>query len=287
MLPNEAEYAKSIRNELKPVFDVAEALVKLSVDVITQREFTESQPSPPVASRLGHGLCIRATKSMRSTLALSEIGSVSDLTSITRTIFETVIAAAFILKDTVSLGIKGVDDGKLTPDFRAKLYWAYLGINKLENLKRLKDSDYTKIAAVQIPSKRWEDDALQAESVIGSDWANRLRKHPRTYSGLTLSALADKLGPEYGRWYVGVYGAQSTAIHATDVTDHLTGDSSGSRMVASWYLKPSKVGQLISVNGLMLCQCLSLLNDRLKFKGNLGQELERFMFAFGGFHEVL
>ncbi len=99
MLPGEKEFAKQVRQELFDVFGVGQALLKLAVDIVARRRPTVStqvQTDKILAYRVGHALCIKASKSFRSSLLLAEVGASNDLTIISRSMFETYVAASVV-----------------------------------------------------------------------------------------------------------------------------------------------------------------------------------------------
>jgi hypothetical protein len=280
MLPGEREYAEKVRQELAEVFTVGQGLLALAVDIVDQRVPTVSlkvQIAKILAYRVGHALCIKACKSFRSSLLLAEVGASNDLTVISRSMFETYVAASFVLRDHVVLDLPGVDHLALTPNDRARLYLAFGPIYKHEELKRLKsDPDASQVLAA-IDPKPFADEANAAANDIGQDWAERFRKHPRTYSGLSLRQLSSKLGPEYLGWYTKVYGEQSKSIHATDFPKHAFYFNSEGRCVARWFPPIDEVQQLVGMNGLMLWGCFELLNKQFRFAENTDANLQVFL----------
>jgi hypothetical protein len=268
MLPGEEEYAGKVRHELAEMFTVGQALLELAVDIVVQRLPTvplQDQADKIIAYRVGHALCIKACKSFRSSLLLAEVGASNDLTIISRSVFETYVAASFVLRDHVALDLPGVDDAALTPNDRARLYVAFGVINKYEELKKHKfDPDASQVLA-GIDPKPFADEANAAANDVGRDWAERFCKHPRTYSGLSLRKLSGKLGPEYLGWYTKVYGEQSKSTHATDFEEHAFYSNSEGRFLARWFPPVGEVQDLVGCNGLMLWGCLDLLNKQFQF----------------------
>jgi len=280
MLPGEKEYAEKVRQELAEVLNVGQELLELAVDIVSQRLPTVSmqvQTDKIIAYRVGHALCFKACKSFRSSLLLAEVGASNDLTIISRSMFETYVAASFVLRDHVALELPGVDDATLTPNARARLYLAFGVINKYEELKKHKsDPDASQVLA-GIDPKPFADEANATANDVGQDWAERFRKHPRTYSGLSLRQLSRKLGPEYLGWYTKVYGDQSKSTHATDFQKHAFYSDSEGRFLARWFPPVDEVQQLVGINGLMLWGCLELLNKHFQFAENTEADLKIFL----------
>jgi hypothetical protein len=277
MLPGEKEFTDKVRQELAEVFMVGQALLELAVDIVSRRVPTVSeqvQTEKQVAYRVGHALCIKGCKSFRTSLLLAEVGASNDLTIISHSMFETYVAASFVLRDHVALDLSGVNDEALTPKERADLYFAFGIINKYEELKKHKtDPDASPVLAGIDPTP-FEEEANAAANDIGQDWAARFRKHPRTYSGLSLGKLVSKLGPEVRGLYSTIYGEQSKSIHATDFQKHIFYSKSESRFLARWFPPVDEIQQLVGLNGLMLWGCLELLNKQFRFAENTETDLQ-------------
>ena len=191
--------------------------------------------------------------------------------------FETYVAASFILRDHVALDLPGVDDAALTPNDRAQLYMAFGVINKYEELKKHKaDPDASKVLAA-IDPKPFAEEANAAANDIGQDYAERFRKPPRTYSGLNLGKLSITLGPEVRGWYTKIYGEQSKSTHATDFQKHIIKSNAEGRFLAKWFPSVDEIQQLVGINALMLWGCLELLNEQFKFAENSEADLQNLL----------
>ena len=191
--------------------------------------------------------------------------------------FETYVAASFVLRDHVALDLPGVDDAALTTNDRARLYVSCITINKYEELKKHKSDPDASLVLTSIDPKRFADEADMAASDVGQDWAERFRKHPWTYSGLSLRKLSSKLGPEYLGWYTKVYGEQSKSTHATDFQKHVFYSKAEDRFLAKWFPSVDEVQQLVGINALMLWGCLDLLNKQFQFAENTEADLQIYL----------
>ncbi len=281
VLPGEKEYAEKVKQELAEVLIIGQALLELAVDIVSRRLPTVSmqqiQRDKNFAYRAGHALCIKACKSFRSSLLLAEVGASNDLTIISRSMFETYVAASFVLRDHVALDLPGVDDAALTSNDRARLYLAFGFINKYEELKKHKAHPDTSQVLAGIDPKPFADEANAAANDIGQDWAKRFCKGARTYSGLKLRELSSKLGPEILGWYMAVYGKQSKSTHATDFQKHAFYSSSEDRVLARWFPSVDEVQRLVGINGSMLWGCLELLNKQFQFAENTEADLQIYL----------
>ncbi|MGV3483357.1 MAG: DUF5677 domain-containing protein [Planctomycetaceae bacterium] len=277
MLPGEVEFIHDAKGQLDEPMQIARGLLTLGVLIVEQRESSlpENELKDNVAAyRVGHGLCVKACKSLRSSLLLAQIGAANDMRIVSRSMFETYVAICFSLRDSLELGLAGVDDTQLTANDRAKLYLAFFPINRYKELQTLlKDPESAKQLA-NVNESKFAEVAREASEDVGQDWAKRFQNNPRTYSGLSLKSLARQLGPQFVSWYIAFYSEQSRSTHATDINKHLKYSAEESRFVAAWLPSPDEVCDLVLVNSLMLWGCLDELDRRFQFRGDTRSDLE-------------
>ena len=275
MLPGDAEVSERITCELSKDLQIGSAPLSVCISIIEER-----QPTKPLVKeefipyRVGNALCIKACKTYRSVLILSQYGAADDATILGRTLFETTLAVLFVLRPTVTLGIKGCPDKDLTSDLRAKIYSALQPIAKYrELLKHSSDLRFAQVmAAIDFSKVKAAADRARAE--IGPFWTNRLEKSPYTYSGFRLPELAEKLDPDLSHWYARMYGEQSKPAHAVDAHRHVQWDKVNERMIAKWHSSLWDTQQTLLVGGALLCRCLTELNGRFRFEKNSRDGIE-------------
>lgn len=91
MFPGQDEYLKQVSPELDEYLKLGYATIRLGIEMITQRSPTLDQDRSLVAYRVGHGLCVRACKLLRSSLELVRVGGDTELTILSRSLFETFV----------------------------------------------------------------------------------------------------------------------------------------------------------------------------------------------------
>lgn len=286
MLPNEAEKEIELTEKLADDFDRVKKFIQFAVDVITRRQPADGMltDSSSIAYKVGHGLCIKGCKSLRGIHALCRLGLGQDADVLQRTLFETSMAASFVLRANITLGLSGVVDSELTSEFRAKLYLAYHAIKKLDSLEAHRDSPEKAKLLEQITPRNLaiiEENAQYWENDIGDGWPGRFRNRPWTYSGLTIKRLADCLGDHFPDWYDVVYREQSAAAHATDLLKHAKWQEDEGRLVAVWHTNADAIRMCLNVSGTMLWSCLKLLDEQFKFEYDTSTELDGFLVEFG------
>jgi hypothetical protein len=144
--------------------------------------------------------------------------------------FENLLALEFVLKPRISLKPYKQKYNRDAPSsmrrlLRARLYLTCFAF-RWEVLKsRNKSKSGAKRHARRLASGVPKEILDKYESLIGSDWVERFKKHPRTYSGLTVAELSQAIGPVHARWYNVVYAIQSGAVHASNAAELLHRDS--------------------------------------------------------------
>lgn len=274
MFPGEASYQDQFDRELKNVMQLGYTVAGLGTLIIDERSPTITLRKRPTAYRVGHGLCIRACKSLRSILRLAPIGAGTEIAIIQRSLFETFVALNFVLQDSVPLSYKKGPNLYLTPDQRAEIYMGFIAVNRLEGLKKIQESDHAQGPLQSLDHTRFEDQIADVEKLIGPVWIDRFRKHPRTYSGLTLKELSAILGKDCDFCYALLYGKQSESVHAIDIEDHLRFCDAEQRIMARWQEPLDKVKTAVFSASTMMLICLKLLHHRFKFDGDTGPHIQ-------------
>lgn len=272
--PDESERMLEISTRLAPIFATSNALLDHCVQMITFYRGGISRDkinAEPVRFRSSHAICIKACKSFRASIALAGIGSAEELNVVSRTMFETFVALNFVLKERLKISNS---IGEVAPELRAKLYVAH-GILKMhDKLLELKASRST---SQPIPNESViQSEADLATADIGEEWANRLRRRPRTYSSLSLRDLISRFDePIFDHWYNFIYSSQSQNVHAADPLAHVKFEGSESRCVADWFAPTASIGLSLATNGLLLGGCLIQLHEYCVFETEVHAKLAK------------
>lgn len=164
------------------------------------------------------GILAREIRRFRSIILVSERGFVENAEILTRSLFESVLGERFILHAPLPLNecspqLQSVRDrlppipaGRSREEFHTDLY-ASLSSLSMQRIQNEEDLDEA--------SRLLMDQTHQVlQDSLGSDWMNVLKRHPRTYSGLTVRQLAENYG--LAHYYQKAYGTHSVAVHAND-----------------------------------------------------------------------
>jgi hypothetical protein len=195
---------------------------------------------------------------------LVEKGLGEDADSAARMLFETMLAAYFILRRRVSLKRQGarvppVAGKPLTTRFRARLYLAHNAFNERKYMNVLLSTPGLKRGMSSKVRAEILRQATEWENEIGPDWTTRL-KQANSFSGLRIDQLAETFGFE--RLYQAVYRTLSAGVHATDATSHI--NLEGFPEELRFLVAPSTEGiaNTLKFTGIMFIKILQVADDR-------------------------
>lgn len=235
---------------------------------------------PPEVKNAAYVLDIRACRQFRSVIELCMRGEAHDASVLTRTMFENLLALEFVLKPRISLKpykqrYKRNAPSSMPRLLRARLYLTYFGFRWEVLRSRNRSKPGARRHARRLASAVPKQILHKYESLIGSIWVKRFKRHPRTYSGLTVSELSHAIGPVYARWYNVVYAIQSGAVHASNAAELLHS------IDAIWHDAPGHVeGALTPAIDIFLAGAESL-HSHIGFGSSVGMLLSGLDVEYG------
>jgi hypothetical protein len=274
MFPGEDDYISRVSPELGEYLQLGYATVKFCIEVITQRRPTVDSSSSSTAYRIGHSLCVRACKLLRASLELAQIGSDTELAILSRSLFETFVAANFVLRPVLTLRPMGKTTSALNCNDRALIYYGFQVVSRLRTFEQAQQHSWANQQVRAIDTSKAKAEIAEVATTIGSDWVQQFQKHPKTYSGLNLRELTEAIGAPCDGWYATMYGLQSKSIHATDADAHVSYSTEEQRFLAKWYPNPSLLRKDIVLATSMVWGCLDLLHQQFQFDGDTNAELK-------------
>lgn len=237
--PEEQSLRKAVERECGDIISLAKRVLSSWTTIQRSHGYTGS-PLPAEVRNAAYALDIRACRQFRSVIELCMRGEAHDAAVLTRTMFESLLALEFVLKPRISLKrykerYKSDAPSSMPNLLRARLYLTYFGFQwevlRSRNRSKPGAKRHARRLASQVPKQVLDD----YESLIGSVWVERFKRNPRTYSGLTVSELAQAIGPVYARWYNVIYAIQSGAVHASNAAELLHSIN------AFWHDTPGRV----------------------------------------------
>jgi Family of unknown function (DUF5677) len=229
--PGEDRVRDEIQRELAGHFGFAKRLLTYWLKADKDTGLNKSS-LPPIVLRVVLAMSVKATRQFRSVIELCERGEAVDGAIIARSMFETALAVAFVLKprfEPSKFDEKGkvkktikVPGVTLTCEFRALLFAAHQVLQPERSAAKHADRPGLKRHSKRMARIAANFGGAQLyKNAIGPEWTKILKSPPFTYSGLSIANLARSLGRTFPKWYDTVYGSQSEHVHAADMLHHM------------------------------------------------------------------
>ncbi len=243
MLPDESTYLPKLARNLRPQFQYSASSLAEGV-AITNGQMAFRKQFPPVVQHSAVGLHVLICRRFRQAIALCQLGQVDSAEAVCRSMFEGLLAQAFICRNSVSLrhranGGKAETHGKkLTQEFRADLYFAHHFVLEKKRLEKLaKTKGHKRHAKRELKELKPEYD--QWCNHIGHGWARSLKNN--SCAGLTIEDFAYSLGLAFDRWYRSLYAIQSSFVHGGNFGISLRYPGNRKRPQLKWSDSPGEV----------------------------------------------
>ena len=300
----EQDRSLEVQRNLADLFSLAESFFNYWTDQDKER-WTEAIPRE--SANLALILDVQASRLYRSIVEECRRAEAFNAAILARTLFETVLGVAFLLKKDVRIVVepivpKGASSGALpakfaakvrsrrtkrtrrhllTREFRATLFLAYayfsLEEQGIESMGKF-PGFYHKARRLRKTTDR--NIIAEYERQIGAEWSYILR-HSNTYAGLAVEDLAAVLHKEFLRWYETVYHFQSLAVHALDVLHHIE-IADGQTLTASFLSNDRDVYQSLRAATGIFYAHMHIVHQNIGFGTSadvafysLGQKLKR------------
>lgn len=266
-LPYECEARETIREGLKEESRIASELLDLAAGV-----FTSGQPMNPsdgvddMVKLVALSVLAKATKQYRAVMELVAMGLGETADGATRMLFETMLAAQFLLLRRVRLkrgekktAIPMVPGKPLTTKFRSQLYIANSVFNGSKFARGLAETQGLKRKLKK--STRQETDLMTQdwEQKLGAVWSKRVKENG--YAGVKVIDLARSLG--YETLYPSMYRPASEGVHATDALRHVRIDEETGEIFFKLAPDREGVANTLRFASLLLFKILDISDERL------------------------
>lgn len=264
-LPHEDDVRAVVRERLEPELRLAAHILELGTGIYTSG--TPLKPDKGLDNFVivvALGLVAKACKQYRAIGEMVELGLGEVADGNSRMLFETMLAAHFILRPRVILKRDGkklpaIKGKPLTTKFRTGLYLASdafngkklaIGLLATPGLKR----QMSKEARTEILRQ-----ATEYEKEIGPDWTKRLKDG---YAGVKIISLAESLG--FGQLYHSVYRITSGGVHAGDAIGHIClEDDPGAEWRFAAAPSTEGIANTLKFASLLLIKILEVAEQRL------------------------
>jgi Family of unknown function (DUF5677) len=300
----EDERSSLVQANLADHFDFAEALFNFWLD---QGKNRWDHTVPIESANLALILDVQACRLFRSVIEDCRRCEAFNASIFARTLFETVLAVAFLLNKDVRIIVEAVVDKcgvpgalprkfaakfrsprtkrtrkhLLSREFRANLFLAFdyfqlqgravASLAKFPGLHQ-KAKSLRKLIDPNI--------AAQYEQDVGPQWLYILRHGRKGYAGLSVEDLSKALGKQFSLWYQTMYHFQSTAVHALDFRKHL--DRSDTNVLKASYLSPeSQILECLRAATAMFFTNMHIMQRNIGFGPEVDMAFASLMRKFG------
>lgn len=218
-LPEENALREHVRTELNAEFQLASELLGVGVGLFAKNFAINSESIPGYDELcLCLGVIAKSCKQYRAVGGIVELGLGDVANSNCRMLFETSLAAQFLMRPEVNLrrGRKDVPEipgYPLTTEFRAKLYLANDALSTAKVLREMAKDGGLGTENDDELVRRAEHHAQQQCDLIGADWTKRL-KNSGSFSGLNIVDLAESFDRLFV--YNALYRSASAGVHGAD-----------------------------------------------------------------------
>lgn len=238
--PNERSESAAIRSALGREFEFCHRIFRFWFEVEKNKWLRESV-LPADSLNLAMALHTQGCRQMRSILEQCGRCEGFNASILGRSLFETVLAAIFLLKKDVHISVNSkpkkdgtthfwaVPSGKENPKnaanwlshkHRADLYVANYLLGSRRIAAKCEETHGIKSLVRFFDSQVDQADIDAYTQAIGPDWTYIIQRRAG-YSGLSISQLSRLLHKKLHHWYVIVYGVQSGMTHGSDAMLHL------------------------------------------------------------------
>ena len=218
-LPEEDSLREHVRTELVAEFQLASELLDVGIRLF-EKDFAISSANVPGYDELWLclGVVAKSCRQYRAVGGIVELGLGDVANSNCRMLFETSLAAQFLMRPEVNLrrGKKDLPELPgylLTTEFRAKLYLANDALSTAKVLREMAKDGGLGTEDDEELIRRAENHAQQQCDSIGFEWTKRL-KDSGSFSGLKIFDLAESFDRLFV--YNALYRSASMGIHGAD-----------------------------------------------------------------------
>lgn len=283
--PGEESVRSQVGSDLHAEFDYARRLFSYWQSARLDRQVAKSNLSP-VVLRAGLSLNTKACRQFRTIVDLCQRAEASDADTVSRALFETLLATMFVMKPRLYLTVEEQQDDKKNPkkDSQGRIRYRAIPVKKGQRrpksvlsretragmfvvgsflqdylvAKKSKNSPGTKRIGEAFERRIPTGFLTQAEQEVGWPWLSAIIEKG-TYSGVDVSTLAQLVG--LNTYYQSIYRVQSRAVHAAEAYRHL--DFAGDACLRVWQSSIPEVRVTLSIALRLFLSTLMAISDEI------------------------
>lgn len=280
--PGETERSAQVRMRLDREFDYMSRMFRFWFETDKGKWFRESA-LPPRSLNLAMALDVQACRQARSIVEECARCEAFGGEAIARALFETVLASSFITQPKVHIVCKlnrkktgwiakvpDTSDRKskanaLSHQMRADMYLASFLFQQWAHANKCRAVAGAKRVGRLLSAMIDPKDISNAINSIGPGWTAVIREKG-CYSGLNVAELSRLLHRDLFRWYVKMYGPQSSILHGAMAVIHVRESRDGG--LGPVYLSDeSEVKRILMMVALLFRVFMSEMHRNIGFGG--------------------
>ncbi|MEX2306208.1 MAG: hypothetical protein WD738_01365 [Pirellulales bacterium] len=300
--PGLAKRVEEIQGQNREALDLAARMFSTWINFPIIHWLRESELFGVILS-LSYMLHFQACRQFRSVVELCKIGEGANAIILTRSLFETALAANFNLAETLYIVVapklgqkygnppkqevlkdtwiarapwKGEQCAPLSREKRALIYEAHC---MAQGYKVAKGISERQLAATGEVLELDTDILDAAKRRLGPEWAYIQSHRPHTYSGLNLKDLADVSGRLFQNLYT-TYSDQSREVHGVDPISKVNVNHATGEVGAQWFSRDNTIKEVLFLANTLFFTFAITLNNNI----GLGEEMDK---ALEGYFEEL
>lgn len=303
--PNESQIKAAVRATLSREFDYTARMLRFWVEM-EKDQWLQKSTLPLDTIHLAMALHTQACRQMRTIIEECSRCESFGADVATRCLFETVLALVFVLKPKVHIVCKPVmKDGKhkatqtgilkysakcpdkkdrksksnlLPHHLRTNLYLSHIQFQHQTHARKCMELPGAKRVGQSLAKLIDIAQVAKCEASIGPIWTYILRESGY-YSGLNVADLARLLHSHLFRWYVKMYGPQSSFVHGTMAIVHLQINSDGS-LGAAFLSDPVEVHRVLLAASLLFRILMNEMQQDIGIGIGAATAIEQFQVEF-------
>ena len=227
-------------------------------------------------------LFTKAHVTFRSIIVLCKNGLDRPATALTRSLFETMLNLAFLLRKQVSLHrfhpgqanpktALNLHGERLTPEFRHALFNTWSLLRDEKTIANWQTTPGIKQRGKRVLKKLTQLDRSYMDT-ISSAWQQSI-KGSNTCTGLSVFDFAASLG--FQKWYRTIYAGDSAFVHQSDVVSYLSNTRDGDFAPRLFMDARDVSGVLLHGATLYFC-CIHEMHKRFRFGQKADKPIQKF-----------
>lgn len=274
LIPHESTILEAIPKILDAEFDCAKRLLTFGVKLSTTKEDLHQGALRHDTVITAIALYTKAMTSFRASIHLCEIGCDRNALPVNRSLFETSVNLAFLIRRRVNLyqfndtsrrkpkTPANLHGKTLTTGFRTDLYNAWNILKSEENVRRYSRTPGFKRAGRRL-QQELDDLGRPYVDAIGKDWEKKIAK-ANTCVGMSIKDFASSLGNAFRLWYGLVYSSDSQNVHQSDMTQFLDLNEATGTISPRWFTSPDDVRTTLHKAAVISLGCVEEFNKRFR-----------------------